>query len=221
MDLLLICRAESEALARGLVEGGLNWPLSVRGREQAGRLAERLARSYRIGALYSSPARDAWETAGTLGRALSLDVRPEEDLREVNSGRLAGRPLEEARKEFPGLFPPGNEIFSPFPEGESYAEMHVRVVKALNRIVAASGEETVAIVTHPGPIQAFFLAFLRYAIEQRGELTLGCAPASLHHFRRGADGRKEIVRLNDTAHLTIPVFRTIRPLGGGDALEQG
>lgn len=200
MDLLLICRAESEALVRGLVEGGHAWPLSARGREQAGRLAERLARFYRIGALYSSPAREAWETAEIIGRRLGLDVRPEEDLREVNCGRLAGRPLEEARKDFPALFPPGNDIFSPFPEGESYAEMHVRVVKAINRIVAASGEETVALVTHPGPIQAFLLAFLRYAIEQRSELALGCDPASLHHFRRDAEGRKEIVRLNDTAH---------------------
>ncbi len=203
MDLLLICRAESEGLVRGLVEGGQEWPLSARGREQAGRLGEYLARFYRIGALYSSPAREARETAEFIGRALGLAVRPEEDLREVNAGRLGGRPLEEARREFPGLFPPGNDIFSPFPEGESYAEMHVRVVKALNRIAAASGEETVAIVTHPGPIHAFFLAFLRYAIEQRGELALGCDPASLHHFRRGGDGRKEIVRLNDVAHLAV------------------
>ncbi len=220
MDLLLICRAESEALVRGLVEGGLDWPLSARGREQADRLAERLSRFYRIGALYTSPAREGRETAEIIGRVLGRDVQPEEDLREVNPGRLGGRPLEEARREFLGLLT-GGDIFNPFPGGESYVEMHVRVVRALNRIVAASGEETVAVVTHPGPIHAFLLAFLRYAIEQRGELTLGCDPTSLHHFRRRADGRKAIIRLNDTAHLTAPAFQTIRRIGDRDAMEQG
>ncbi|MGB9724378.1 MAG: histidine phosphatase family protein [Chloroflexia bacterium] len=222
MDLWLICRAESEALARGLVEGGRDWPLTDRGREQAARLAERLAHIRRIGVLYSSPSRSAWETAGYIGRTLGLAVRPEDDLREVNCGRLGGRPLEEARREAPGLFPPGSDIFSPFPEGESYAEMHVRVVRAVNRIVDEAGEEPVAVVTYPGPIHAFLLAFLRYAIEQRAELGLGCDPASLHHLRRGPEGRKEIVCLNDTAHLVAPgTIRKLSATGGHDALEQG
>jgi broad specificity phosphatase PhoE len=203
MDLLLLCRAESEAVVQELVEGNRGWPLTEAGRRQGDLLGERLARDYHVAALYSSPLDEAWETAGLVGRALGMPARPEPDLREMDGGRLAGRPLEQVRSEMPGLFPPCGDIFSAFPDGESYADMHVRVVKAINGIVAAADDRPVAVVTHPGPIQAFWLAFLRYAIEQRSELKLRCDPASLHHFRRGADGRKEIVRLNDTGHLLL------------------
>lgn len=213
MDLLLICRAESEALVQGLLEGGRGWPLTAAGREAAGRLALRLAREQRLTALYSSPTQEAWETATIVADAVGLSPQAEPELREVDRGVLAGRPLKEVCAEGTDPLPAGGDIFTPFPGGESYAEMHVRVVRTINRLVAAAGENTIAIVTHPGPIHAFLLAFLRYAIEQRTELQLRCAPASLHHLRRDLRGRKEIVCLNDTAHLAVGAHpATIRRL---------
>jgi len=204
MDLLLICRAESEAVAHGLLEGRRGWALTAAGREAAERLGRRLAREERVVALFGSTLAEAWETATILGLGLGLSPQPEPDLQEVDCGDLCGRPLAQVQARVAGLLYPGGDIFTPFPNGESYAEMHVRVVQTINRLIAAAGEDTIAVVTHPGPIQAYLLAFLRYAIEQRAELRLRCAPTSLHHLRRDPQGRKEIVCLNDTAHLAGP-----------------
>ena len=165
MDLLLLCRAESEALAQGLVEGSQGWPLTAAGRQQADRLGARLARDYGVAALYSSPLEEARETAARVGEVLGIQPQDEPDLRGLDSGELAGRPLAEVRREVPILLPPSGDIFSPFPGGESYAEMHVRVVNAINQLVASAAGRTIAVVTNPRPIQAFLLAFLRYAIE--------------------------------------------------------
>ena len=196
MDLLLLCRAESESLAGRCVEGGQGSPLTAAGRRQADLLGARLARSYRLAGLYASPLEEAWETAAHVGSQIGLSPAQVDDLRELDPGELAGR----ARAGPLGPPRPG-DIFAPFPGGESYVEMHVRAVNAINRLVEEAAGQTIAVVTHPGPIQAYLLAFLRYAIEQRAELCLCCDPASLHHLRRREDGRKELVRLNDTGHL--------------------
>ncbi len=201
MDLLLICRAESEAVVRGLIEGRRGWPLTARGQHQAERLGERLGHSLRPALLYSSPLQEAHETAERIARRLGLEVHLEPGLAEVDPGTLAGRPLAALTAEPAGLLPTTGEIFRPFPDGESFADMHIRAVGTINRLVERAGGRTVALVTHPGPIQAFWLAFLRYAIQQRDQLSLRCDPASLHHLRRDPGGRKEVVSLNDTAHL--------------------
>jgi broad specificity phosphatase PhoE len=202
LDLLLLCRAESEAVAAGLVEGGRSWPLTLEGERQAERLGTHLAHDYRVVALYTSPLEEAAMTAERVGQAIGLTPVLLPDLCEVDTGELAGRPCEEMRLEAV-LSPRSADIFTPFPGGEAYAEMHVRVVKAVNALVQEAAGRTIAVVTHPGPIQAYLLAFLRYAIEQRSQLHLCCDPAALHHLRRQEDGRKEIVRLNDTGHLLV------------------
>lgn len=203
MDLLLLCRAESAAAAAGLVEGGRGWSLTPEGCRQAALLGERLAQQYRIVALYTSPLEEATATAERIGPAVELAPVVLPDLREVDPGQLAGREI--GPEALPA--PRAGDIFTPFPGGESYAEMHVRVVKAVNALVQEAAGRTIAVVTHPGPIQAYLVAFLRYAIEQRAELHLCCDPASLHHLRRREDGRKEIVRLNDTGHASPIVNR--------------
>ncbi len=204
MDLLLLCRAQSEAVVRGLIEGGRGWPLTEAGRWQADRLGRRLAGSYHVDLLYSSPLQEAWETASCLGRWLQLEPQPAPDVGELDCGLLAGLALAQLQqRDTPVLSPPAGDIFTPFPDGESYTAMHLRVVKAVNGLVERAGDRTVAIVTHPGPIQSYWLAFLRYAIEQRAELNLRCDPASLHHIRRTAAGHKEVVRLNDIGHLLV------------------
>jgi broad specificity phosphatase PhoE len=202
MDLLLVCRAESIAATQELLEGRRGWPLSGAGRQQALRLGQRLAQDYGVDTLYTSSLQAAQETALLIGEVLGL-APPQEipNLKAQDSGELAGQPLAEVRQSAPELLPPPRDIFSPFPGGESYVQMHLRVVNAINRLVEETEAETIAIVTHPGPIQAFLLAFLRFSIGQRTELDLACDTASLHHLRRAADGRKQIVRLNDTAHL--------------------
>ena len=201
MELLLLCRAESVAVTQGLLEGRGGWPLSDAGREQALRLGQRLTRGFAVDCLYASPLQAARETALSIEKALGLTQSETAELQAQDTGELAGEPLAVVRQSLPKLLPPHQDIFSAFPGGESYVQMHLRVVNAINRLIEEHREHTVAVVTHPGPIQAFSLAFLRFSIGQRTELDLACDSASLHHLHSGTDGRKRIVRLNDTAHL--------------------
>src|SRR5256885_14950107 len=63
-------------------------PLSPRGREQAGRLAQRM-RALPVAAVYASPARRAQETARQLADDVRLDSRIGEASARFTGGRLA------------------------------------------------------------------------------------------------------------------------------------
>ena len=63
-------------------------PLSPRGREQAGRLAQRM-RALPVAAVYASPARRAQETARHLADDVRLDSRIGEASARFTGGRLA------------------------------------------------------------------------------------------------------------------------------------
>jgi len=85
MDLLLICRAETKAVARGLIEGHRAWPLTDAGRRQALLLGERLAWERRVSTLFTSSLEEARETAGLVGQATGLSPETDPDLGEVDS----------------------------------------------------------------------------------------------------------------------------------------
>lgn len=99
-------------------------PLSREGREQARRVAARLA-TVSFSAVWSSPALRAQQTAAAIGEHHDLPVRTQPDLREITTNWDEGRPSV--------LRPPGEY---PFPEAES--EVAVRMRRAATRMVEAA-----------------------------------------------------------------------------------
>ena len=153
--LILVRHCEPQEDARGLCYGRLDIGLSDAGREHAQWLAEALAR-HEWDAVYSSPRLRARETAVAVNRDVVID----DDLREIDFGDLEGRSYDEIAATDPELYRAWMERPTTvrFPGGESFAELKVRALEALDRIRAA--HEAAVVITHGGVLRAGLAAWL-------------------------------------------------------------
>jgi probable phosphomutase (TIGR03848 family) len=128
--------------------------LAEEGTRQAERAGERLAELKRVDALYCSPLERTRETAAPIGVALGMKPKVERGLLECDFGDWTGAQLKELFKlpewrtvqQAPSTFR--------FPNGESFTEMQVRIVGALDKLRARHPGGTIVCVSHADPIKA-------------------------------------------------------------------
>jgi alpha-ribazole phosphatase len=151
--LALVRHAEPEESAHGRCYGSLDVGLSHAGREHAARLALELA-GLDYDAVVASPRTRARETAEPIARARGLEVTVVGDLREIDFGSFEGRTYAEIEQSEPELFRAWME--SPtsvrFPGGESYGDLRIRALQALDAVRRAY--ESAVVVTHGGVVRA-------------------------------------------------------------------
>ena len=153
--LILVRHCEPQEDARRLCYGRLDIGLSDAGREHAKTLATGLAR-HDWDAVYTSPRVRARETAVAVNRDVVID----NELREIDFGDLEGRTYDEIGAIDPELYRAWMERPTTvhFPGGESFGELKVRALEALERIRAA--HEAAIVVTHGGVLRAGLAAWL-------------------------------------------------------------
>ncbi len=150
--------------------------LNERGREQAERLAERLAHEP-IQRIFSSPLERALETAAPLARRLKVEVQQAEPLLEIDVGAWTGCKIADLASD------PRWRLFNTFrggtaaPGGELMLETQTRVVVFLQRLCDQYPGETIALVSHADVIRAALLYYLGMPLDlfQRLEIS----PASV------------------------------------------
>ncbi len=129
--------------------------LSDQGRQQAERVAERIATlQHPPVAVYASPLERTRETAAPIAKALGLRVRTDRGLLEADMGGWTGGSLKRLAKtadwskvqQWPSGFR--------FPGGESFPEMATRATDAVLGLVAAHPGQSVVAVSHADPIKA-------------------------------------------------------------------
>lgn len=129
--------------------------LSATGLEQARRAGERLGQlDPAPSALYVSPLERTRETAAPIARRLGLRIKADRGLLECDFGSWTGRALASLRttpdwravQHAPSTFR--------FPDGESFAEMQLRIWTTLDRLSRAHRGETIVVVSHADPIKA-------------------------------------------------------------------
>jgi probable phosphomutase (TIGR03848 family) len=124
------------------------------GREQAERVAKRIAELPRVEAVYASPLERTRETATPIAQARAMKVQIDRGLLECDFGAWTGQPLKELMKrpEWGTVqrYPSGHR----FPGGESFAEMQTRVIGAIERLRAEHPGGVVVAVSHADPIKA-------------------------------------------------------------------
>jgi len=140
--------------AEGRCYGRYDIPLSSAGIEQAGRLASRLEVE-RLARVYASPLRRALDTARIIAESHDVPVEPAGSFVEIHFGDFEGLTYDEIQARFPEAFQlwmeqPANVQF---PNGECFQDMRVRVLRAMDSVVAYHPAESVAIVTHAGVIR--------------------------------------------------------------------
>jgi broad specificity phosphatase PhoE len=143
--LVLVRHGQTDANARGLLQGRVDLPLSDLGRRQAAALAAIVPSGARV---VASPLRRALETASAFAGSVDVDER----WIELDYGEFDGRPIADvpdatwtAWRADPHLVPPG---------GESLVTLGARVRGACEDLLEEARARDVVVVSHVSPIKA-------------------------------------------------------------------
>ncbi|MEM7050856.1 MAG: histidine phosphatase family protein [Acidobacteriota bacterium] len=173
-------------------------PLTREGESQATGLAGMLE-AVGLSAVYASPARRAQSTAAPLGQACRLVVQTEPKLKEMAFGDWEGLHMADIRARDDGdllgrwladpeLAPPG---------GESLAAVQRRLTALADNLVQRHRGESIALVTHIGPIKALLYAALGTPLANARRMMLDPASVQIIDW-----GKSPTVRLvNATPNL--------------------
>ncbi len=222
-EILVVRHGESEPMTDGqplpLRDGHGDPALAPEGREQAERIADRLAANgERIAAIYVTTLQRTHQTAAPLAQRLGLELQVEPDLREVFLGDWEGgelrRRMVDADPIAVAMMTQGR--WDVVPGAESEDALRSRVRAGVERIALAHPDQLVVVVVHGGVIGAM----LNLATGSTGFSFTGADNGSISHLVIGPD--RWIVRCyNDTTHLSErfssvdepPPATGIRPTG--------
>lgn len=171
-------------------------PLSPEGRDQARRVADWLARE-RFDAIFSSTMRRAVETAEPLVAATGRDLQTHAGIVEFDRGSGAYIPMEELKRE-------NYPAWLAFAQGQHNADIQgfqKTVVETLEAMIAAHSAKTIAVFCHGGVINVWTAHIL--GMEPR--MFFEPVYTSIHRYRCARSGQRNLVSLNETAHLQ-PTF---------------
>jgi broad specificity phosphatase PhoE len=181
------------------LQGQTDTELSELGREQARRLAERLARE-EIAAAYSSDLRRCVETAelALAGRGIAPALMPE--LREIHLGEWQGHTTAELRvlmsAELERVW--ANPTDEAPRGGETRRELQRRVVAAITAIAERHPDGQVLVVSHGGALRALACWVLISDLRAVRRLELDNCGLSRVDVERG---QPKLLRWNDVGHL--------------------
>src|SRR5688572_17376727 len=150
MTSLLVCRhGVTDWNIQGRYQGQSDVPLNAEGRQQAESLADELALAP-VEAVYASALERAWRTAEATANRHALEVKRDSRLNEVHLGVWEGLTLAEILAGYAEqhAFWVNHPVDARPPEGESIAEVVMRVRAALLDIAASRPTGSVVVVTH-------------------------------------------------------------------------
>jgi broad specificity phosphatase PhoE len=156
MKIFIIRHGESTSDAENRYGGDYDDHLTERGVAQATALAAKLA-DRGIRTIFSSPRIRAKETAVILRHVLHGDMQIADDLRERNTyGLLTGMEKNEARRKYPDLVDLVRDREKTIEGAESHDHFRRRVEKIFLGPVCGAPYDTIAVISHGGPIKCIF-----------------------------------------------------------------
>jgi probable phosphoglycerate mutase len=202
-EIVLIRHGASAAAVPGepfeTLEGQSDPPLAPEGRQQAERVADRLA-GERFTHLFVTPLKRTQETAAPLAAATGLEPIVVPELREVGLGEWEGGELRiRAAERDPMFFEViAAESWDVIPGAEPAADFAERVSRGLRTIVEQVGPGAkAAAVVHGGVIGEL----CRQATSSRPFAFVHADNCSITRLVVFAGGRQLVRSFNDTAHL--------------------
>ena len=200
MKLILVRHGESVGNFENRLQGQEDYPLTEQGRRQAVLTGHRLE-DLGASAVYSSHLLRARETAIAIGEHLGVEPSIDENLSEYHFGEMSGMTYAEIRERFGAIANPAERTY---PGEEGRDNFFDRVTSMLWGIAAAHAEETVAVVSHGGPIALFCQSVLGLPYKRPMPFSINnCSLNIIDASITPSDSRKAILlHLNDTCHLT-------------------
>ncbi|GAA3407821.1 histidine phosphatase family protein [Paenibacillus hodogayensis] len=198
--LYFIRHGQTEWNVQGRMQGHRDSELTVKGRRQAERLAERLS-PVTFDALHSSTSPRAVSTARLIRGERSEELRTWDALKEINMGVWEGESVETIRKQDAERyrhFWEAPHLYRPSAGGESYEELLKRTLPALEKIAAEHAGGHVLIVTHRITLRTVLGHYEGKSLRELGELP-DLPPASLSLVRL-RDGKASVELYGDASH---------------------
>ena len=158
-----------------------------------------------VTALYTSPLLRAVSTAERIGRITGLKPLELPDLSEYRFGELSGQTYADLRQHFASTEPgSGATGEREYPGEEGREAFFTRVTVAANELIRKHSSETVAVVSHGGPIALFCQTVL--GLPYRRPMPFSIANCSLTSVDAEGEVRIDnsnlvLLNLNDTCHL--------------------
>ena len=195
--IFLIRHGQTDGNARKQYCGLLDLELNENGRRQAEKLGCRLEKDI-IHRIYASDRKRALQSARIIFKGRRINKVA--GLREINFGIFEGKSYQEIRESNADIYEkwrsdPYNTVV---PGGESLMDFQERVTRALEKIVLANSNKTVAIVCHGGTI-SIILSRINGS-KNFWELIPVSASLNIIEYR---GKRMEITRFNDISHLNV------------------
>ena len=167
-------------------------PLSPTGHDQAGRVAQSLARD-RIDAVYASTMRRAVQTAEPYARAAGHSVETHEGIVEFDRDSGVYTPMEVLKAEDYAAW----LAFVERGQDPDIAAFQSRVVQTLEDLIARHKGQTVAVFCHGGVINVW----TAHVLDMAPRLFFEPRYTSIHRYLCARSGQRNILSLNETAHL--------------------
>jgi broad specificity phosphatase PhoE len=206
MQLILVRHGESVGNSENRLQGHNDYDLTDLGRSQAALTAERL---HELGtsAVYTSPLLRAGATAGAISKRLDIEPQVLPGVSEYIFGELSGATYAELRERFANdpkmaAIPAAERVY---PGEEGRQVFFERVTASVWKVIDSHPGETVAVVSHGGPIALFCQYVL--GLPYKRPMPFAINNCSLTTVRVSEDtslsheARARLVQLNDTCHL--------------------
>lgn len=142
IDLWCELHAQTYHNAAGLASGHYDVALTEQGREHAQSVLRSRYAGERFDVVFTSDTQRAYDTACLMFADRPLSILRDVRLRECDYGDFEGRPREEM--ELARL----SAICTPFPHGESYVQVAVRMRSFLEQLAAERDGQQVMLVGH-------------------------------------------------------------------------
>jgi len=197
--ILLIRHGQTDWNSEGRWQGMIDVPLNTTGSAQAEALAAHL-RQRPVTAIYSSDLQRAAKTAQPLARLLTLPVKTDTRLREINLGIFQGLTYPEMSERYPTQLQQMRADYMGFvfPQGESRLMMQNRLYAFWEEMMAAeTGAEEIVVVTHGGALRVLMMRLF----EQESVRSLDFGNTSVTILEQTEDGL-QIVQVASTMHLS-------------------
>jgi broad specificity phosphatase PhoE len=183
MKIYLIRHGETTGDIEDRYGGDYDDNLTAKGMKESEELAKKL-KDKDIQIVYVSPRIRAIETASIVNKSLNVKLKIIDGLRERNNyGILTGLIKSEAKQRHPEEVKElETGMNHKVKNSENYEPFKKRIVKSFEEIVKNSEYQTIAIITHGGPIRCIIREVLR--VGELAEIN-DCAIITIHSKKDG------------------------------------
>jgi len=218
----MVRHGETEWNATRRYQGQQDIELNDKGREQAQKIAARLAK-LKFDLIYSSDLKRAKECADLIAAPLGMKVETSSALRERCFGILEGKTRKEAEVESWWAEFKESKGFVPPPGGETREKMRERVINFADEIASKNVGEMILLVTHGGVIRQIVAEIMQLPKEGKQSTRIRLDNCSLTIAQYDTDS-KELLSMNDISHLfpdsVAPVIDAITEREAGTSAKK-